>query len=123
MDLNKAAALIGPVPAFNPIKKPGLAFSAVLEQKKIDHLSSASIEGIASNTKAANLKKVLNDMMDNHTKAVSTVKDALATSEHSPDKLLQIQYKTGVFFLREQMFCKTAELCANTLKNFTQMQV
>ena len=42
---------------------------------------------------------------------------------YSPEKLLKVQYKTGVFFLREQMFCKTAELSANTLKNFTQMQI
>jgi hypothetical protein len=59
--------------------------------------------------------------IDNHQKAVKTVEKFLVNTNYSPHKLLKIQYKTGLLFLREQMFCKTVELSANTIKNFTQM--
>jgi hypothetical protein len=59
--------------------------------------------------------------VNNHQKAIKTVEKFLVNTDYSPHKLLKIQYKTGVLFLREQMFCKTVELSANTIKNFTQM--
>lgn len=72
---------------------------------------------------SASLTNVVKDLMDNHEQATRTIKTFMTRTDYSADKLLAIQYKTGLLFLREQMFCKTAELSANTFKNFTQMQI
>jgi hypothetical protein len=69
------------------------------------------------------LKHAVSDMIKNHEVATESIKTFMTRTDYSPEKLLKIQYKTGIFFLREQMFCKTAELSANTFKNFTQMQI
>lgn len=73
--------------------------------------------------KASLMKSAIDKMTINHEKAMLSVKKAIHSQEHSPEKLLKIQYKTGALFLREQMYCRVAELFTTTIKNFTQMQV
>lgn len=90
------------------------------------------------NQKDASFKQVLKDKQENLSQKLGkaldqittenqqnaqTLKSFMSNSTHSPEKLLAIQYHTGVMLLREQMFSKTAELCSNTFKSFTQMQV
>lgn len=78
-----------------------------------------SVLSHTKNSKPQNLSIV--NAIDNHHKAVKTVEKFLNHDEYSPSKLLKVQYKTGILFLREQMFCKTVELSVNTIKNFIQM--
>lgn len=100
-------------------------FKEVYSQKKIEApspLPTLSIKNAQAPGVTA-LKNVLNTMVNNHEAALSSIKEAMQVNHQSPEKLLKIQFKTGAYFLREQMFCKTAELFTNSLKNFTQMQV
>lgn len=101
------------------------SFKAVLDQKRAsfksapDNLQTA----LSTNTSGIQIKSVVNDMVNNHEMATKSIKTFMTRTNYSPENLLAIQYKTGMLFLREQMFCKTAELSANTFKNFTQMQI
>lgn len=106
--------------------KPGVSnktFSQVFAQKKLQTPPSLKVPIAPMGPTASAFKNILNNMVINHETAVSSIKKAMVTTEHSPEKLLKIQFKTGALFLREQMFCRVAELFTNTLKNFTQMQV
>lgn len=58
-----------------------------------------------------------------HQSAIKSVELALKNDIMNPNKLVKIQYKTGMFFLREQILTKATEMSANSLKNFTQLQV
>lgn len=98
---------------------------AKIAAKTISHVNSPSLSNFksvmshAKNSKPQSLSLV--NAIDNHHKAIKTVEKFLNHDEYSPSKLLKVQYKTGILFLREQMFCKTVELSANTIKNFIQM--
>lgn len=104
-------------------------FSKILNEKKValptPNAPLTKLPALVSpmGHTASVFKKVLNNMVNNHEAALASIKEAMSNNDQSPEKLLNIQFKTGAFFLREQMFCKTAELFTNTLKNFTQMQV
>jgi hypothetical protein len=100
------------------------SFKAVLAEKK-DALKSTprDLAPRTLNTPSSSITDVVNHMVDNHEMAIKSVRTFMTRTDYSPEKLLAIQYKTGILFLREQMFSKTAELSANTVKNFTQMQV
>jgi hypothetical protein len=78
---------------------------------------------IAKIEQRLNLKTLTNGVINNHETATKAIKAFMTKSDYSPERLIAIQYRSGVLFLREQMYCKTAELSANTFKNFTQMQV
>ena len=130
-------AAIAPLKNASNVNHNNRTFSQVFADKKAAMSSPAiprEVEVRAPLTKvpaiippmgptASTLKKVLNNMVNNHEAALASIKEAMSNNDQSPEKLLNIQFKTGAFFLREQMFCKTAELFTNTLKNFTQMQV
>lgn len=98
-------------------------FSQIFAQKKLHSPAVTKVPLAPMGPTASAFKNILNNMVINHETAVSSIKKAMQTTEHSPEKLLKIQFKTGALFLREQMFCRVAELFTNTLKNFTQMQV
>jgi len=98
-------------------------FSEVFAQKKVQAAHSPKLPPAPISPTASAFKNILNNMVNNHEAAVASIKKAMVKTEHSPEKLLKIQFKTGALFLREQMFCRVAELFTNTLKNFTQMQV
>ena len=128
------ATSIAPIKNAPKLEHSHKTFSQVLAQKKapspeaLPAVAPASLQKVQAisapmGTTASALKKVLNNMVNNHETALASIKEAMSNNDQSPEKLLTIQFKTGAFFLREQMFCKTAELFTNTLKNFTQMQV
>jgi hypothetical protein len=93
------------------------SFKAVMDQKRAQRLS------INKPQENLNLKSMVNDVVKNHETAAQTIKTFMTRTDYSPERLIAIQYRTGLLFLREQMHCKTAELSANTFKNFTQMQL
>lgn len=95
-------------------------FKAILEQKR--SVLTPNHPQVPTDA-SLGFKNVVNSMIDNHEQATKTVKTFMTRTDYSPDKLLMVQYKTGMLLLREQMFCKTAELSANTFKSFTQMQL
>jgi hypothetical protein len=97
------------------------SFKAIMENKRLEH----SLNALSGTKPQANLgfPKAINDMIHNHENAKEFLKTFLTRADYSPQALLQIQYKTGFLLLHEQMFCKTAELSANTLKTFIQMQI
>ncbi|HXW53714.1 MAG TPA: hypothetical protein VEL47_06385 [Myxococcota bacterium] len=100
------------------------AFKAVLEEKRAKLSAVKEKLPLPSPEKTTSTwQNAVNEMIDNHEMATKSVKTFMTRTDYTPEKLLAIQYKTGLLFLREQMFSKTAELCANTFKNFTQMQV
>jgi hypothetical protein len=101
------------------------AFKAVMDQKRnaVDKISQGTSTPLIAKAVETNLKTMVNDVVKNHEAAAQTIKSFMARTDYSPERLLAIQYRTGVLFLREQMYCKTAELSATTFKNFTQMQV
>ncbi len=98
--------------------KTSSSFKEILNQKRVD-MSTPNPPSAPSST----VTNVVKDLMDNHEQATRTIKSFMTRTDYSVDKLLAIQYKTGLLFLREQMFCKTVEHSANTFKNFTQMQI
>ena len=95
-------------------------FKAVMDQKRAH---SDKFNKAQTLQEAPTLKTMVNDVVKNHEVAAQTVKTFMARTDYSPERLLAIQYRSGMLFLREQMYCKTAELSANTFKNFTQMQI
>jgi len=118
---------IGPNPIFaTDIITPGHETNSIssfkdILLKKRQAIKTAPIP--ESETKTTTLTHVVKDMMDNHEQATKSIKSFMTRTDYSVEKLLAMQYKTGLLFLREQMFCKTAELSASTFKNFTQMQI
>lgn len=100
---------------FLDIKHTSSAFKMMLDQKKAEKNMIKPPDLL--------LDHVMKGVIKNHEAANSSIKTFMTRTNYTPDRLLEIQYKTGMLFLREQMFCKTAELSANTFKNFTQMQV
>lgn len=92
------------------------SFKDILQKKR-------DLNAVETQETNLSLKSTFKDIVNNHEQAAKAIKSFMSNTDYSPEKLLKVQYKTGVFFLREQMFCKTAELSANTLKNFTQMQI
>ncbi len=63
------------------------------------------------------------EVVHNHQKAMQTIKTFMTRTDYTPDRIIAIQYQSGILFLREQMYSKAAEQSANTFKNFSQMQV
>lgn len=88
-----------------------------------------------SKQQAGNFKKVLaqkngsalttalTQAIKNHNNSAESFKKLMLKTDLSPNKLLKVQYKTSQLLLREQMFCKTAELSANTFKSVIQMPI
>jgi hypothetical protein len=103
------------VPKIPKSYEPGKSFAHIFAEKK-------NIQAINADTHGG-VQKVFQDMLVNHQAATKTLKSSLVSSDYSPDKLLKRQFTLGMFLLREQMYAKTVELTANSLKNFTQMQV
>lgn len=68
-------------------------------------------------------KNVLDMMVKNHNSATKMVEESLKVNNFTPEHLIKVQFQTGLFFLKEQTFCKTAEQSANAIKNFTQMPI
>ena len=99
---------LGPVQA-----APKRSFKEIFQEKRTNPESALGLS----------TKKLLDTMIDNHEQATQAVRTSMLRTDYTPEKLLNLQYKTGILFLREQMFSKTAELSARTLKNFIQMQV
>lgn len=95
------------------------SFKDILHSKMAQQKPSPEQEQSAS----LSLKDGINHVIKEHELNKTIIKQALMASDHSPENMLKIQYKTGVFFLREQMLCKVVELSANSLKNFTQMNI
>lgn len=89
--------------------------------KVISKVAEVKINPVRANLKS--FKDVLSQIVENHQSATKIVEQSLNKDELSPQKLIKIQYKTGLFFLKEQTFCKTVEISAGSLKSFTQMQV
>lgn len=101
-------------PSFQEKSFKDILHSKMAEQKvSPEHDPSASLS----------IRDGINHVIQEHELNKTTIKKALMASDHSPENMLKIQYKTGVFFLREQMLCKVVELSANSLKNFTQMNI
>lgn len=105
----------GPRPLSN-----GTLFKDVLNSKQHERLKTASVK---EERQPSPVKKVLNEILTTHEITAQSLKISGSRTNYTPEKLLSFQYKTGFLLLREQMFARTAELSANTLKNFTQMQV
>lgn len=100
------------------------SFKAVMDQKRtVTELPNLTLTPANIPTEPVNLTSMVNDVVKNHELSTKTMQTFMARTDYNPERLLAIQYKTGVLFLREQMYCKTAELSANTFKNFTQMQI
>lgn len=99
------------------IKNPVESFKDVLLKKR-EALAEDAIHG-----QSPTIENAVRDAIKNHEMVTKSVKNYLSHTNYSPQKLLEVQYKTSVYFLREQMFCKIAELSTNTFKNFTQMQI
>jgi hypothetical protein len=99
----------------------GASFKQIMANKQ--EMSHAKPPPSAPTLSVNSWSRVLNDMAINHEAATKSIKSSMVRTNYTPEKLLNFQYETGILLLREQMFCKTAELSANTLKNFTQMQV
>lgn len=76
-----------------------------------------------SGTNSMDVKNIIRTVVNDHEMATKTVRTFMTRSDYSPEKLISIQYRTGMLFLREQMLSKAAECTANALKGFTQMQV
>ena len=87
----------------------GSRFSDILSQKKL--ISSSDINNFFTH------------ILSNHQASAQAINTSLIRKDYTPQKLLESQFTISMFLLREQMYTKTAELSANTLKNFTQMQV
>lgn len=98
-------------------------FKAIMEQKRINLEKPFHHQTASPKPNETNLKTIISEIVKNHEAANQSIKTFMTRTDYSPEKLLTVQYQTGVLFLREQMFCKTVELSANTFKNFTQMQV
>jgi|GEM_PF-2544892 len=120
MDISKTIPNISPRPR-KAIHSDIGSFKNVLEKKGKEMRVTAA--DLLEKKPTDLLNHAINEMINNHEMATKSIKTSMARTNYSPEKLLAIQYKTGILFLREQMFSKTAELSANTLKNFTQMQV
>lgn len=99
------------------------AFKQVLDQQRTTMKPAQNAEISLKEPKGLSIKKGFSYMINNHELATKSLKTFMTRTTYSPEQLLAVQYKTGVLLLREQMFCKTAELSANTFKNFTQMQI
>ncbi|MCA9507350.1 MAG: hypothetical protein KC505_02885 [Myxococcales bacterium] len=96
------------------------SFKELLNSKQKEHSIKSQHQGFGV---AQPLKKVINEMVDNHKLTTQALKSSRVRSSYAPEKLLNFQYKVGFLLLKQQMFARTAESCASTLKNFTQMQV
>ena len=69
------------------------------------------------------LNTAIEGMVKNNEQIVKTVRTVMTRTDYSPDRLLQVQYDVSVLLLHQQLLCRTAELGANTFKNFLQMQI
>lgn len=111
----------------NPASPPKMSaeassFKALMQEKRAEKMPSDIVD-VQTSKITPSLKDAVVSMINHHEVASKSIKTFMTRTDYTPEKLLGIQYKTGLLFLREQMFCKTAELSANTFKNFTQMQV
>jgi hypothetical protein len=98
-------------------KPEGPSFKEVLETKLGSTPKASGDEPLAP------LNFSLPEMIKNHDSVQKTLRSFMAKTDYTQEQLLKMQYKTGVYFLREQMLCRVAEISASTLKNFTQMQI
>lgn len=100
--------------------------SAVNIPAPLLEVKTSSFKGILKRKQASisnGIEQTIAQVSRNHENSTRSLKSFMTEKNLSPTKLLAVQYETGILLLREQMFCKTAELCSNSLKNFTQMQV
>jgi hypothetical protein len=123
MDINSLKATALNSAKFQNINQKNNGFKEILQTKKLLKSDTLQHQLPTSSSNAHSLKKLIKDVVKNHQIATRSIKSFMTRTNYSPEKLLKMQYQTGVLFLREQMFCKTAELSANTFKNFTQMQI
>lgn len=101
-----------------------VSFKAVMDQKRAQLDAAANPSEPKQLPESDGVKNATaSNMVKTHEEAIKTVRTVMTRTDYSPERLLEVQYKTGVLFLREQMLVKTAELTANTVKNFTQTQV
>jgi hypothetical protein len=121
MALDKLSAFIGQIPRFNTAKN-SVDFAKILEQKKEAYKVDNNFPLVINNNEST-INKIYDNIVSNHESSVALVKDAMSKIENSPQKLIELQFSAGVKFLSTQLFCKTIETSANTVKNFTQMQV
>lgn len=125
MSIDKISA-IKQIGKLEGVSAGGSGFKEIMAQKRDAAQKIADAGEVAPATAPAKngINQVITDAINNHENATNSIKDFIKTrTNYSPEKLLAIQYNTGIMLLREQMFTKTAELSANTLKNFSQMQV
>jgi hypothetical protein len=94
------------------------SFKDVLEQKKVALAKEAE-----PSFRPSFIQTALKDAYGAHRNAVGSVENTLNRKDFKPAELLKIQFITGSVFLNLQFFSKTTEAAANTLKNFSQMQV
>lgn len=111
----------------NKIQKPqapGSRFADILAQKKTQDIKALDKPwAIPQNLNTSGLNKIFTSVLSNHEASAKAMSSSLVRKDYTPEKLLKSQFSISMFLLREQMYTKTAELSANTLKNFTQMQV
>ena len=101
----------------------GASFKSILASKKTAKIGGPTMVSITQKKPLPSINEVVGKLINNHELATKSVRTAMVRTNYTPEQLLGLQYKTGMFFMAEQMFCKTAELSVNTFKNFTQMQV
>jgi hypothetical protein len=100
----------------NVINDKGVGFKNILDKKMVAKKDLTI-------SKPENWQQLLSDAMTNHDKITKAVKTSLQKTNFTPDQLLKVQFKTSLFLLKEQFFCKTVEQTASAMKNFAQMQV
>ncbi len=98
-------------------------FADVLTQKKTQNVKALGNPLIAPHGPQTGFNKIFTTILSNHEASAKAMSSSLVRKDYTPEKLLKSQFNISMFLLREQMYTKTAELSANTLKNFTQMQV
>lgn len=90
-------------------------------QSKMNKVQPSGLE-LIDNAKFA-LKNTAREVAREHRVALQTIEKSFAENKLSPEHLLRLQYSTGMIFIRQQMFCKTAELAANTFNQMIKMQI
>jgi len=101
----------------------GTRFADVLAQKKPQDVGVSANPLAFPHGQQRGINKIFTNILSNHEASAKAMNSSLIRKEYTPEKLLKSQFNISMFLLREQMYTKTAELSANTLKNFTQMQV
>ena len=104
---------------FECVHEDSKAFKAILLQKREARKFPPTLDLPKKDASSVPIIDAVNSMVSNHEMATKSLKTFMMQKNYSPEKLLSVHFKSNIFFLREQMFTKTAELSANTVKNFT----